>query len=111
MIRVLHRACLFVVPLLLLTAGAAAAECSWLLWREYSDGGWATPDVYESQFECRSALVENLDRLERHPETTAILRADRTRLWRKPLPNGQYSAMSTTFHCLPDTIDPRPKSR
>ena len=95
--RLVRRASLVVVLLLLASIGTASAECAWVLWQrditENPDGVWVPREGFKNVAECK-ALESKADH-RYNPQTRTM----------EPIPGGHTI-------CLPDTIDPRgPKAR
>jgi hypothetical protein len=100
-----------VVMLLLSSVGTAFAECAWVLWQEGSyvakgsseiDTRWYTLSAWN---DLRTCEVARQERLAGFPKGSQTLEPGSVLVtW----DNGA----TTTFRpiCLPDTVDPRPKS-
>jgi len=86
---------------LLASAATASAECAWVLWSNDHAKQWILRGTHKDKQACfRQIEKEFAD----HPATSRE-RADGNMLI-------QGSVATYTFHCLPDSIDPRgPKGK
>jgi hypothetical protein len=90
-------------------AAAAAAECAWVLWGDYSEMStrrWEVVEAATSKAECEQARTNFLRRLEREGWKRERAGAE------TPLRSTEQQLYVLAAACLPDTVDPRgPKMR
>jgi len=98
---------------LTLLAGAASAECAWMLWmegtgtlRQQTERVWEVYDTTDSQQNCKARLPAAREAmaitLRETGDEVSVLSGGTVRRLRK---NG--AEIFYRFQCLPDTIDPR----
>jgi hypothetical protein len=107
MMRLARKASLLVAFCLLTSAATACAECAWVLWTNYllrgtsPRGEWSytelgPPEIFDTRAEClRVMLKYSRNRLKDEEDARKL---------GTPL-------SPLTFHCLPDTVDPRVKNK
>ena len=94
MMQLARAASLVVVLLLLASVGTASAECAWLLWEQTTVGNvWTIAPIdaqiiFDTRHQCEAWAK---DRNETHALASATLGRATVRTW----------------HCVPNTVDPR----
>ena len=97
----LRRAPVIAALSLLACAATASAECAWVLWSNDHMKQWVLRGTHKDKQACfRQIEKEFAD----HPATSRERADGNMRV--------QGSVSTYTFHCLPDTVDPRgPKGK
>jgi hypothetical protein len=95
MIR-LRRASAIAVLCVLASAATACADCAWVLWSNDHAKQWVLRGTHRDKQACFRQIEKEFDD---HPATYRE-RADGNML-------AKGSVSTYTFHCLPDTVDPR----
>ena len=92
----LRRAYVIATLSLLVSAATAYAECAWVLWSSDQAKQWVLRGTHKDKQACfRQIEKEFAD----HPATSRERADGNMRV--------QGSVSTYTFHCLPDTVDPR----
>ena len=96
---------------LLAMATSASAQGAWVLWTTIGFGGlWSTVGGYERQGACTSAAKELAER-HNHPSNGPVYVYGGTYTATQGQ-KGAETTSTTSYMCLPDTIDPRgPKGK
>jgi hypothetical protein len=83
----------------------------WILWSEYRDSGktyWSYVGAHETQSACTQNLYDLVSDQKKNPDP----------FMKKMLPSSKSQVkyihadgvtITVTFHCVPDTVDPRPR--
>ena len=122
MMRRALRASLLVAFYLLISATTVYAECAWVFWQEgtspptYESSTWAV-SAWNTKEACEEALTKKVSsdsasyRKDKNNEVMVDYMAGKPRVWVQK--KGRPDLISTsTYVCLPDTVDPRgPKAR
>ena len=124
-----RRASLLVALLLVASVGTASAECAWVLWEQSmhwrAPGERDKPGVQTSEpsvlsgFQSHTACIDASQK--KAEEQKSIMSAAGAGTanafsldeggWRFSMKFTHGAAMTTTYRCLPDTIDPRGPKR
>jgi hypothetical protein len=97
------------------TSPEERAKCAWMLWREdetktpnkLAEVDWAAPIAYADRAACVAVINDNVMRWEEKGSPTQSV--ERTSSGTAAEFRTRYDGgwLSTRFHCLPDTVDPR----
>ena len=96
MIRLARRALLVATVSLLTSAATTYAECAWVLWSSDHGQHWVIHGTHRDKRAC----FKQIEREFADHHATETERADGNM-------HVQGSVAMYTFHCLPDTVDPR----
>jgi len=93
---------------LLALAASASAECAWVLWVMQG----TTVDHLYASYTVAQDCVRELDAREQRLRSDRTMLATRTAATSLNVTDRITAGFSTTYQCLPDTLDPRgPKGK
>jgi hypothetical protein len=96
------------LALVLAVATSAHAECAWVLWVVKG----VTVDHFYSSYTSAKECISELDSRERRSRPDNSLLTTRTTATTLNITDRIKFSFSTTYHCFPDTVDPRgPKGK
>lgn len=101
----------------MLLAGPAAADCGWVLWKQWSKtmpgknwlGYWSLLEGAESRRECETramAWTKNLATTAASPEVEVVVKGTQVTIYSG---EGRKWLDLSEFVCLPAAADPRPR--
>ena len=96
-------AALFAALGLLFAPVMASAECAWVLWVVQG----VTVDHFYSSYTSARDCIRELDSREQRASPDSSLVTTRSTPTRLNITDKIKLSFSTTYHCLPDTVDPR----
>jgi len=101
-------ACLWAGLGLLVAATSASAECAWVLWTVQ---GTTVDHLYASYTSAKDCIRE-LDSREQRLRSDSTVLTTRDAATSLNVTDKVKASFSTTYQCLPDTVDPRgPKGK
>lgn len=107
-----------VIALVLASATTASAECAWVLWQQERimipprplSAEWSPPVAFVDRAACGAWIERNVAAWEKgaasHQSVTCSA-GGMAAEFRTQGSSGPGSGLTTTFRCLPDTVDPR----
>jgi hypothetical protein len=89
-------------------ATSASAECAWLLWVVQG----VTVDHFYASYTSAKDCIRELDSREQRSRPDSSVTTTRSAATSLNITDKVKASFSTTYHCLPDTVDPRgPKGK
>jgi len=93
---------------LLVVAASASAECAWMLWVVQG----ITVDHFYASYTSAKDCIRELDSFERRNRPDNTVLTTRSAATSLNVTDKIKAGFSTTYQCLPDTVDPRgPKGK